>query len=98
MRLTPASPASCTTRAATGSAVSRLMKYPPLGEVQVGLAQALGVGVHAVVAHDSSVAGHLSDGEPRPRKFDSTPLVRSLRAAASVLAGRMARASEVVAR
>jgi len=68
----------------------------PYGRREV--AQALGVGVHAVVAHDPAVAAHLSDAAPRPRRFDASPLVRSLRAAAGVLAGRMARASEVVAR
>ena len=36
----------------------------PYGRREV--AQALGVGVHAVVAHDPAVAAHLSDGEPRP--------------------------------
>lgn len=62
------------------------------------LAKALGVGVHAVLADDPVAAAHLSDGRPRPRRFDSSPLVRSLRAAAGVLAGRVARAGEVVAR
>lgn len=68
----------------------------PYGRREV--AQALGVGVHAVVAHDPTGAAHLSDGQPRPRRFDASPLVRSLRAAAGVLAGRMDRAGEVVAR
>ena len=67
----------------------------PYGRREV--ASALGVGVHAVVADDPGAAAHLSDGLPRPRRFDASPLVRSLRAAATVLAGRMARASEVVA-
>ena len=60
--------------------------------------QALGAAVHAVVADDPASAAHLSDARPRPRRFDSSPLVRSLRATATVLAGRMVRASEVVAR
>lgn len=68
----------------------------PYGRREV--AKALGVGVHAVVADDPPAAAHLSDGRPRPRKFDSSPLVRSLRAAAGVLAGRMARTTEVVGR
>ena len=67
----------------------------PYGRREV--AQALGVGVHAVVPDDPQAAAHLSDGVPRPRRFDSSPLVRGLRAAAGVLAGRMARESEVVA-
>lgn len=62
------------------------------------VARALGVGVHAVVADDRHAAAHLSDGTPRPRRFDASPLVRSLRAAAAVLAGRMARTSETVGR
>jgi hypothetical protein len=67
----------------------------PYGRREV--AKALGIGVHAVVAHDPQVAAHLSDGQPRPRRFESSALVRSLRAAAGVLAGRMAGASAAVA-
>jgi len=68
----------------------------PYGRREV--AKALGVGVHAVVADDAQAAAHLSDGAVRPRRFDASPLVRSLRAAAGVLAGRMARTSETVGR
>lgn len=60
------------------------------------IAKALGVGVHAVVARDAASAEHLSDGRPRHRRFDSSPLVRSLRSAAEVLAGRLTRSSEAV--
>ena len=58
--------------------------------------QALGVGLHAVIARDPVSAAHLSDGRPRQRRFDSAPLIRSLRAASALLAPRLARASEAV--
>ena len=67
----------------------------PYGRREV--AAALGVGVHAVVADDPVAAAHLSEGTLRPRRFDGSPLVRSLRAAATVLAGRLTRAGEVLA-
>ncbi len=57
---------------------------------------ALGVGVHAVLARDPASAAHLSDGRPRHRKFDSAPLLRSLRAAALMLAARLERSTEAV--
>lgn len=66
----------------------------PYGRREV--AQALGVGVHAVIARDPTSAAHLSDGRPRPRKFDSAPLIRSLRAASVLLATRLERSSEAV--
>ena len=44
----------------------------------------------ADVADDPRPAAHLSDGRTRPRRFDSSPLVRSLRSAATDLASRPA--------
>ncbi len=67
----------------------------PYGRREV--AAALGVGVHAVVPDDPASAAHLSDGVPRHRRFESAPLVRALRAAASVLAARMDATTQVVA-
>jgi hypothetical protein len=39
----------------------------------------------ATVVHDSVTAQHLSEGRPRSRKFDSTPLARSLHTVAASL-------------
>ena len=66
----------------------------PYGRAEI--TRALGVGVHAVVARDPASAEHLSDGRPRPRKFDTSPLVRSLRTAAAALAARLERSEEVL--
>lgn len=66
----------------------------PYGRAEI--TKALGVGVHAVVAYDPASAEHLSDGRPRHRRFDSSPLVRSLRTAATLLAGRLERSTEAV--
>jgi hypothetical protein len=68
----------------------------PYGRAEI--TRALGVGVHAVVARDAASAEHLSDGRPRPRKFDTSLLVRSLRTAAAALAARLERSEEVLVR
>ena len=41
-------------------------------------------------------AAHLSDGRARPRRFDSSPLIRSLRSAATDLAAALQRSAELV--
>lgn len=66
----------------------------PYGRAEI--ARALGAEVDAVVARDPASAAHLSDGRPRPRRFDGGPLARSLRSTADALASRLERASEVV--
>src|SRR5215207_9938274 len=66
----------------------------PYGRGEIG--KALGVPVIADIARDPQAAVHLSDGTPRPRRFDSSPLVRSLRAAAATLAATLQRSTELV--
>ncbi len=78
----------------------------PFGLVVVGegqpygrgeISKALGLPVLAdVVRGDPHVAGHLSDGRARPRRFDSSSLVRSIRGAASGLATTLQRSTELV--
>ena len=60
------------------------------------ISKALGVPVVAGVARDTQAAAYLSDGAARPRRFDSSPLVRSLRGAASGLAATLKRSTELV--
>ena len=60
------------------------------------ISRALGVSVIADVARDVHSAAHLSDGVARPRRFDSSPLVRSLRGAATTLAANLQRSTELV--
>ena len=60
------------------------------------ISKALGVPVIADIARDPQAAVHLSDGAPRPRRFDSSPLVRSLRGAATTLAATLQRSTELV--
>jgi hypothetical protein len=60
------------------------------------ISKALGVPVVADVARDPQSASHLSDGAPRPRRFDSSPLVRSLRETATTLAAVLQRSTELV--
>ena len=66
----------------------------PYGRSEIG--KALGVPVVADVARDPQAAAHLSDGAPRPRRFDTSPLVRSLRSAATTLAATLQRSTELV--
>ncbi len=78
----------------------------PFGLVVVGegqpygrgeISKALGLPVLAdVVRGDPHVAAHLSDGRTRPRRFDSSSLVRSIRGAASSLASTLQRSTELV--
>ena len=60
------------------------------------IGKSLGAPVIAEIAHDPAMAKHLSDGEPQPRKFDSSRLVRSLHAAAGELAARVDRVDQLV--
>lgn len=77
----------------------------PFGLVVVGegnpyagseISKALAVPVVAEVARDPQSAAHLSDGAPRPRRFDTSPLVRSVRGAAATLAATLQRSTELV--
>lgn len=60
------------------------------------IAKSLGVPVIAEIADDAATARHLSDGDPRPRKFDSSKLAGSLHATATQLARRFESAAELV--
>src|SRR5690606_22614958 len=80
---------------------------PDLGLLVVGegrpysggeISAALGVGVHGLLAHDPRAAEHLSDGVPRRRRFDSSPLARSLQATAQSVRERFAAADQLVGR
>jgi hypothetical protein len=53
------------------------------------ISKALGLPVVATVAHDPASAQHLSDGKARPRKFDSSPLAKSLHTTATGLSARL---------
>lgn len=61
------------------------------------IARALEVSVITSIAHDRQSAAHLSDGRPRPRRFDTSPLIRSIRDAASQLSSTLQRSAELVA-
>ena len=50
----------------------------------------------AEIAADPQAAAHLSDGAHRPRRFDSSALVRSIRGAANALATTLQRSTELV--
>lgn len=60
------------------------------------ITKALGVAMTASIADDAASAAHLSDGRPRHRKFESGPLIRSIRGAASTLASSLHRTTELV--
>lgn len=66
----------------------------PYGSAEIG--QALGTRVSATIDADAAAAAHLSDGRPRPRRFDSSPLVRSVRAASTSLAAELQRTTELL--
>jgi hypothetical protein len=69
-------------------------KSDPYSSSEVG--KALGVPVLGAVAHDRQAAAHLSDGRPRPRRFDSSPLIKSLHSLATTLAGHLDRSADLV--
>jgi hypothetical protein len=84
---------------------ARLGEAGPLGLILVGesdpyssgeVGKALGVPVLGAVAHDPQPAAHLSDGRPRPRRFDTSPLIKSLHSLATTLAGQLDRSSDLV--
>jgi hypothetical protein len=60
------------------------------------IAQALDVPVITSIAYDRQAAAHLSDGSPRYRRFDTSPLIRSIRDASSQLYGMLQRSAELV--
>jgi hypothetical protein len=61
------------------------------------IAKALEVPVITSIAHDRQSATHLSDGGPRHRRFDTSPLIRSIRDASSQLSSTLQRSAELVA-
>jgi hypothetical protein len=66
----------------------------PYGRVEI--ARALEVPVITSIAHDRQSAAHLSDGRPRHRRFDTSPLIRSIRDASSQLSSTLQRSAELV--
>jgi hypothetical protein len=60
------------------------------------IARALEVPVITSIAHDSKAAAHLSDGSPRHRRFDSSPLIRSIQDAAAQLSDALQRSADLV--
>jgi hypothetical protein len=66
----------------------------PYGRAEI--AKALDVPVIASIAYDPKAAAHLSDSRPRQRRFDSSPLIRSIRDAASQLSNSLQRSADLV--
>jgi hypothetical protein len=60
------------------------------------IAKALELPVITGIAHDPKAASHLSDGRPRHRRFDSSPLMRSIRDASSQLSNTLQRSADLV--
>jgi hypothetical protein len=60
------------------------------------ISRALDVPVITSISHDRQTAAHLSDGRPRHRRFDTSPLIRSIRDASSQLSGRLQRSTQLV--
>jgi hypothetical protein len=60
------------------------------------IAKALEVPVITSIAHDRQTAAHLSDGRPRHRRFEVSPLVRCIRATSSQLSSTLRRSAELV--
>lgn len=60
------------------------------------IVKALSAEVVGSVVHDQSAAAHLSDGRPRPRRFDTSPLMRSIVDTSAQLASILQRSSELV--
>jgi len=60
------------------------------------ISKALGVPVVASVPHDPAAAAHFSDGAAQTRRFESAPLVRSLRSTASTFATTLQRSTDLV--
>ena len=66
----------------------------PYGRAEI--AKALDVPVITRIAYDPKAAAHLSDDRPRHRRFDSSPLIRSIRDAASQLSNALQRSADLV--
>jgi hypothetical protein len=60
------------------------------------ISRALDMPVITSIADDRQTAAHLSDGRPRHRRFDTSPLIRSIRDASSQLSGRLQRSAQLV--
>ena len=60
------------------------------------ITKALGVSTLGVVANDHRAAAHLSDGKPRPRKFNRSALITSLSDLAATLAARLERSADLI--
>jgi hypothetical protein len=60
------------------------------------IAKALDVPVVSTIAHDRNTAAHLSDGQARHLRFETSPLIRSIRDASSELSGMLQRTVELV--
>jgi hypothetical protein len=60
------------------------------------IAKALEMPVITGIAHDPKAASHLSDGRRRHRRFDSSPLMRSIRDASSQLSNTLQRSADLV--
>lgn len=60
------------------------------------ISKALGPPVLAQVPDDPAAAAHFSDGAPQHRKFQTSPLLRGVRNAASTLADALQRSTELV--
>lgn len=64
----------------------------PYGSAEIG--RALDAPVLATVADDPAAAAHLSDGRPRPRKFDHSPFAKSVQETAGRLSATLQRSAE----
>lgn len=78
----------------TGSTVGLIVigEGDPYRRHEIG--KALKMPVLATVPHDQMSARHLSEGGSRPRKFDSSPLARSLNTTATTLRDHLQRTAD----
>jgi hypothetical protein len=60
------------------------------------IGRALDARVIATIAHDPVAAAHLSDGRPRPRRFDHSEFARSLADATTAVAANLRRSTDRV--
>jgi hypothetical protein len=60
------------------------------------IAKALDAPVITSIADDGQTAAHLSDGRPRHRRFETSPLIRSIRDASSGLSSMLQQSAELV--
>jgi hypothetical protein len=60
------------------------------------IGRALDSTVIATIAHDMAGAAHLSDGRPRPRRFDHSAFARSLTDATTAIAAHLRRSTDRV--